>query len=198
MSLDVLRSRLASLAQMAAAGFLTVRLGLVSSYDGRAGQYLVKVRLQPDDIETGWLPIQTMLPGQGWGIYAGPAIGDQALILFAEGDINAGVCAGFLGSNEDPPPAVESGEIHVLHKDGAKLKFLPDGEVDLIAPGGFFVTADTTITGKLHVTDDVTLDAALTVHGNAAFTGSSVTHGGVNIGKTHVHTETGSVTAVPH
>lgn len=198
MSLDALRSNLASLAQMAAAGMISVRLGLVSSYDGREGQHLVKVRLQPDDIETGWLPINLLLPGQGWGIYAGPAIGDQALILFAEGDINAGICAGFLGSNEDPPPAVPSGEIHVLHKDGAKLKFLPNGEVDLIAPGGLFVTADTTITGKLHVTDDVTLDKALNVAGSAAFTGSSVTHGGTNIGKTHVHNETGSVTAGPH
>lgn len=159
--------------------------GLVTDYD--PDHYAVKVMLQPENIETGWLTIETAMAGNGYGIYAAPTNGDQAMVSFLEGDKEVGWCTGFLPNDVDQPPSVPAGQIWVLHKDGAFLKFLPDGVVALTAPGGFDVTADTTITGKLHVTDDVTLDSDLNVDGDTAFTGSNVIHGGKNIGKTHEH-----------
>jgi phage baseplate assembly protein gpV len=171
-SLAALRSNLAGLAQMAADGRVSVRLGLVSSYDGRAGAHLVKVRLQPEDIETGWLPIQIMLGGQGWGVYAGPAKDDQAVVIFADGDVNAGICAGFLPSDVDAAPAVASGEIHLRAAgDTASIIAKPDGS---IASKGAW-----THTGTMHVTDEATFDKSVTAT-------VDVVGGGKHL-KTHVH-----------
>lgn len=152
-----LRSAVADLAGMAARGMSPLKLGLVSSYDGRVGKYAVKVRLQPEDIETGWLPIVLLLPGQGWGVYAAPSVGDQAAVLFQEGDGQAGVCVGFLPSDDDPPPAVESGEIHLIAKDGdASVILRPDGS---IASKGTWSHE-----GTFHATGNVTTDAELIDH----------------------------------
>lgn len=130
MSYAALRSNLGGLAQMAAAGFAPPKVGIVTSYDGRPGHYAVKVRLEPEGIETGWLPIMLLLPGQDWGVYAGPSVGDQALIVYQEGDNGAGICLGFLPSDEDPPPAVESGEIHLIAKNAeASILLRPDGSI---------------------------------------------------------------------
>lgn len=172
MSLAELRSNMGQMAQLAAEGRLAVRIGLVSSYDGRAGAHLVKVRLQPEDIETGWLPIQLLLAGQSWGVYAGPAVGDQAVVLFAEGDVNAGICAGFLPSDVDTAPAVASGEVHVRAAgDTASIIAKPDGT---IASKGAWTHA-----GTMHVTDEFTADKSVTAS-------VDVVGGGKHL-KTHVH-----------
>lgn len=119
------------------------RHGIVSSYD--PDTYSVKVRLQPEDIETGWLPIETMQAGAGWGVYTAPQIGDQAAVAFLEGDREVGWCTGFLPNDQDPPPHVPSGEIHVIQKSGQFVKLLTDGSLHLqadadtyvvLAPGG--------------------------------------------------------------
>jgi phage baseplate assembly protein V len=131
-----------------------VRLGLVSSYD--PDNYAVKVRLQPSDTETGWISITALMAGAGFGVYFGPAIGDQAVMAFQEGSVEAGVCLGFLPSDTAQPPHVPSGEGLIQHKDGALLHFKPSGVVELVAPGGFKVTANTAVTGNLTVSGDVT------------------------------------------
>lgn len=147
---DRLRSNLAQLAQMAGQGSVPLRAGEVSSYDPSG--YLVKVRLQPDDIETGWLPISTALVGQAWGAYFGPSPGDQALVAFLQGDINAGVCLGFIGSDDDPPPTVQSGEIHLRSKgDLAQVILKPDGSITSkgtwMHDGPFTATGEGTFNG---------------------------------------------------
>ena len=127
MSHDKLRNELSGLARIAAEGFGKPKEGLVSSYDPDAGA--VKVMLQPENVEAGWYPISLLMAGAGFGAYAGPAVGDQALILFAEGDSQHGICVGFLPNDEDRPPRVESGELHLIHKDGAFIKFTNDGKI---------------------------------------------------------------------
>lgn len=93
----------------------------------------------------------------------------------------------------------------------AKLVIAPNGDVTLTHTGKLVVntsgTAEVTASGAAKVTaPSVTLDTPattctgnLTVQGNAAFAGGSVTHGGVNIGKTHTHggVDTGSGTSGP-
>jgi hypothetical protein len=126
------------------------RTGLVSSYDPKA--YAVKVRLQPDDTETGWLPIETMMAGQGWGVYFGPSQGDQATVSFLDGDKDAGWCMGFLPSDGDRPPTVQSGEMQFIHKAGWFLKFLADG---IHSNGPWTHTGDFTASGTVTGTTDV-------------------------------------------
>lgn len=151
--------------------------GLVSSYD--PDRYAVKVRLQPEDIETGWLPIEVLQAGAAFGIYAAPAVGDLAIVLFLEANREVGWCAGFLPNDQDRPPKVLTGEIHAIHKSGAFLKFLTDGTVHLEATAGILSKGPWSHQGTLHVTDDVTVDKTLTA-------ATDVVGGGKHL-KTHVH-----------
>jgi len=163
-----LRANMAQAAQLAAQGFKAPALALVSSYD--PGHYAVKVKLQPppaegDATETGWLPIWSPWIGNGWGLFSPPNVGDQVLVLFPNGDDQIGIVIGGIFSDVDKPLPVPAKEFWLQHSGGAFLKFTNDGKVSLNAPQGFFVTGDTTITGKLHATGAVTLDSTLGVSG---------------------------------
>jgi phage baseplate assembly protein gpV len=110
----------------------SARIGLVTSYDPIA--YAVKVNIMPEEVETGWLKIKLLqLVPHGFGIYAAPDIGVQALVSHQEGDRDSGICIGFINDDEEdlppPSPGVLAGEIHVLHKSGSFLKFTADGDV---------------------------------------------------------------------
>lgn len=153
---DALRSNVAQLAQMAARGFSPPRFGIVSSYDPDA--YAVKVKLQPSDIESGWLPILVLQAGKAWGIYAGPAIGDMALIVFQEGDVDVGICLGFVPNDEDAPPKVESGEILLIHKDAdAFIKLQADGAIN--SKGTWTHEGTMDVSETIHAGGDITSDA---------------------------------------
>jgi phage baseplate assembly protein V len=170
-------------AMLAAGSTGKPRLGLVSSYN--PATYAVKVKVQPDDIETGWLPIVTHMAGQGWGIYAGPANGDQAIVVFQEGDRETGVCLGFLPSDTDKPPSVPSGEVQVIHKSGAFLKFLSDGTVNIVSTAGINSTGPWNHTGTLHTSDNITCDKTVTATTDVIGGGKSLknhTHSGVTAG----------------
>lgn len=171
--------------------------GLVSSYDP-AG-YQVKVRLQPEDIETGWMPITTLLAGSGFGAYFGPSQNDQAVVLFQEDDREVGFCVGFLNSDADPAPAVQSGEIHLRAKaHGALVTLLQDGSINaetgsggsrtslVLKPDGTIASAGSwTHTGTMHITQDVTVDTKVTATNDVIGGGKHLathTHGGVQTG----------------
>ena len=188
MSHDHLRSAISELAQMAAAGFAHAKIGWVSSYDPDA--YLVKVLLQPEGTETGWLPIVTAMAGAGFGVYYGPhadpgAGGDQAVIIFQEGDATSGICIGFLPNDIETPPHVATGEIHLKAKGStAKVIMKPDGT---IASAGAW-----THTGTLHVTDEVTADKSVTATVDVVGAGKSLK------GHKHLGITTGSgVSGIP-
>jgi phage baseplate assembly protein V len=124
----------------------TAYYGIVTSYD--PATFSAKVRLQPSDIETGWLPIKTLLIGNGFGVLAPPSIGDQVDIDFQEGSIEAGRVSGAVFSDEDRPPLVQSGEILISNKAGATFKLGTDGAITVVAPGGVTITGDLTVTGN--------------------------------------------------
>ncbi|EJN07781.1 phage baseplate assembly protein V, partial [Herbaspirillum sp. YR522] len=68
------------------------RRGIVSGYDPNA--YAVKVLLQPDSNETGWIPLEAVWVGNGWGMFAPPSLGDDVEISFREGSASAGMAGG--------------------------------------------------------------------------------------------------------
>lgn len=175
MSFDKMRHAMASMGAVAAAGMAAPRFGTVTSYD--KDTHTVKAMLQPEEVETGWLPIMVLMAGQGWGVYAAPAQGDQALLIFAEGDALVGVCVGFIPNDEDIPPAVPAGEIWLQHEEGSFLKLTSDGKI--VSKGPWEHDGDFTATGQ--ITDNSP--------------GNEVTVQDLRIAyNAHHHAETGSTT----
>lgn len=114
-------------AQQSASHTATVRHGIVSGYD--PVNYCAKVRLQPDDTETGWLPVVSTWVGNGWGLFAPVTPGDVVEVQFQEGSKEAGfVCQRFFNDNIRPLPT-PSGEFWLVHKSGSYFKFTNDGKV---------------------------------------------------------------------
>ena len=108
------------------------RIGLVSSYDPQ--HHSVKVQYQPEGQESGWIPIHSQHIGNGWGLVAGPQIGDQVEVTFQEGDFESGSVTSRIHSDVDQPPLVNSGEMLLQHQSGALIKFAADGSITATVP----------------------------------------------------------------
>lgn len=133
------------------------RVGIVDSYN--PDTYSVKVKLQPDDTITGWLPILSAWVGNEWGMFCPPAIGDSVQVEFLDGDIDAGVTGLRFFNDEDRPLPCPDGEFWLVHKSGSMFKFLTNGDVQLVAAGNLAIQAT-----------------------NIAITSSTLKHNGKNIG----------------
>lgn len=116
------------------------RLAKVTSYD--PVNYCVKVTLQPEGTETGWIPVLSPWIGNGWGLFCPPTPGDMVEIQFQEDSINAGFACLRFFTDANRPLTVQSGEFWLVHKAGAFFKFTNDGkalinsavEIDATAP----------------------------------------------------------------
>jgi len=115
------------------------RFGIVTSVDTERGA--AKVKLQPDGIITGWLPVLSNWIGEGWGIACPPSPGDQVLIIPQEGYGEHGIIVGRSYSDQKRPPNAPIGEFWIVHKTGTALKLTNDGKIR--------------IKGDLHVDGDV-------------------------------------------
>lgn len=204
-----LQNAMTQRAMLAAAQKISRMHGLVQSYDPNT--YSVKVALQPSGALTGWIPIETHAIGNGWGVAYGPAIGDQAIVDFAEGDPEAATVSGFVYSDQDRPPPVPSGELWTVHKSTSLLKFHNDGTVALTAASTMTYTAtqhhfvgpvqmDNTLNvnqaisgeGGITISGDNGSGHASTVTGDMNMVGNlntsgTITNNGKNIGSTHAH-----------
>ena len=136
------------------------KIGIVTSYD--PANYSAKVRLQPEDVETGWLPIRTPWAGNGWGMFGPPSLGDEVEIQHQEGGKQAPYIALRAFGDRFRPLAVSSGEFWLVHKSGSQFKFLNDGTVELAAAMAINSTApvwnhtgDLTVNGEIRATGDI-------------------------------------------
>ena len=189
-------------AQMATAGIAQVKTGLVTGYD--ATNYSVKVTIQPEGIETGWIPLLSPWVGNGWGMFCPPSVGDMVEVQFEQGGAEAAFACMRFYNDSDRPLAAPSGEFWLVHKLGASVKLTNDGkllingqaEIDLTAP-----TLNITITGNaaLAVSGNITSSAAAWNHtgplnvtgdigSSGTVTGSTDVVGGGKSLKTHIHT----------
>ena len=115
------------------------RFAVVTSVD--PVRYAARVRLQPEGVLTGWLPILTPWVGAGWGMVCPPRPGDQVMVIAQEGDAQNGVIVGASFSDVARAPAAAVGELWLVHGSGAFLRLANDGTVR--------------IGGDLHVDGDV-------------------------------------------
>lgn len=108
------------------------RVGIVDGYNPEL--HAVRVRIQPEDVLTGWMPIATAMAGSGWGVMAPPSPGDQMLVHFQEGAGDTPIACGVMFSDQRRPPAVPAGEIWLVHGSGSRVRLLTDGSIDVNGP----------------------------------------------------------------
>jgi phage baseplate assembly protein V len=188
----------------------TVRVGTVTSYD--AGNYAVKVTIEPEGATTGWIPIPSPWTGNGWGMFCPPSIGDRAEIDFIDGDMNAGVLSLRFFGDSQRPLATPSGEFWLVHQSGSLLKFHNDGSVEFKAAGiltssatawnhtgpvnitgNVLITGTETVTGRITGQGGMAISggtggASATVSGNLIVTSGDVTADAISL-KTHTHSD---------
>lgn len=180
--------------------------GIITSYNPNT--YSVKVQLQPDGTETGWLPLLSQQVGNGFGIYCAPHVGELCHVVFSDGEVEAGVVAGLYYNNEEVPLPVPAGEIWLVHRSGAFIKLntngqvlvqdksgstvemLGDGTGTMSFAGGLTITANTQVNGDLRVSGNVS--DLNTAHGTLADLRN--TYDGHNHEVQHVSSGTATVT----
>lgn len=186
------------------------RFAIVTSYD--PARYAAKVRIQPEDYETGFLPVATPWVGNGWGMFAPPTAGDVVEVHFQEGGKEAAYIALRFYGNIAQPLSVPSGEFWLVHKSGSFLKFNNDGSVELNTAGDLNATvggqANLTVTGKVVASaEEFDLNGNLIVTGDITATGEiydeNATKGNIGhirtIYDSHTHNDPqGGTTAVPN
>ncbi len=111
----------------AVAALAVPRLAVVDSYD--PVHYAARVLFQPENKLSGWLPVMTPWPGNGWGLYCPPSPGDQVQVLFQEDGQGTGAVCLRTYSNQVRPLTVNSGEFWLVHQKGTFLKLTNDGKV---------------------------------------------------------------------
>lgn len=142
-------------AMLAGNSRVSTLMGKVKGYD--PANYCAKVIIQPQNIETGWLPIASPWVGNGWGMVAPPTDGDIVMVVCQEGDINAGIISlRLFGDDARAPSGAPSGEFWLMHKSGSLLKFHNDGSVELTSNKNLTVTVggdmNANVTGKAIIT----------------------------------------------
>ena len=123
------------------AGTFVCRFGVVTGYD--PDTYAVKATIQPEDVETGFVPLLSPWVGPSWGAFFAPILGAQVLLLFQEGGQQAPIAALFAFSTAMPPVSVPSGEMLLQHAAGSLLHFDNAGNVDVKATGNLALSGAT-------------------------------------------------------
>ena len=192
-------------AQAALSDRSSVKTGLVSGYD--ATNYSVKVTLQPENIETGWLPLLSPWVGNGWGMFCAPSIGDMVEVQFEQGGAEAAFACMRFYNNTDRPLSVPSGEFWLVHKLGQSFKLTNDGKVTVTDKAGSVIVMNGDGTGTVTFGGGLTINANTTINGNVQVSGTitapnvvgttNVTFGGKS-GVGHVHSDPqGGTTGAP-
>jgi hypothetical protein len=121
------------------------RMATVTSYDPE--HYAAKVKIQPENYETGFLPIATPWVGNGWGLFAPPSPGDVVDVHFQEGGKLAAYLSLRFFGNSLIPVSVPSGEFRLIHQSGSTLAFRNDGSVELTAAADLNINVTGNVNG---------------------------------------------------
>lgn len=214
-----MRQLIAAMQQQMDQGGTFSRSGVISGYD--PSSYAVKVDIMPEGYTTGWIQLDALGVGNGWGVAIGPQLGDEVTVTFENGDPKLGRVTSRHFNDVNQPIGPLSGETWMVHKTGSLLKFHNDGTVELTAAAGITYTATAhtfhgpvTMDKTLQVTQQITgqggmavsggSGAAMQISGDVSSTGTitgqtDVVGGGKSL-KSHTHTAQGAnaVTSAPN
>lgn len=108
--------------------------GIVTGYD--PDSFTVKVALQPSGTLTGWIQIEQLQTGNGFGVQVAPNIGDPGWVEFHENDRRAGVFVGAASNEKFPPVPIQAGEMLFKAKWGQSIYLKDDGSVTAVDGAG--------------------------------------------------------------
>lgn len=98
--------------------------------------YSAKVRFEPHDPDdpdngtSGWIPIQAIATGAGFGMYSVPNVGDPVEVAFKDGDhMSPRIVQRHASEQNQPPEGMKAGEHWMVHGTGAVLALKADGTV---------------------------------------------------------------------
>lgn len=175
--LNIVRREAQIVAERAAGG---IRIGTVTSYD--PATHSVKLALQPEGTQTGWMPLTAAGVGSGFGVYVGATDGQAFAAFFHEGDIEAGIIIGRLPTDQEPPISVQSGEVVIQSPTGSLVSLLKDGTVTVQDKGGGKIAFDGA--GNITMAGKAGQSIAMDASGNITLTpsgGGKVQLGGATV-----------------
>jgi hypothetical protein len=129
--------------------------GTITAYNPQ--DYTVKVLLQPEGVETGWIALTAPWSGNGLGAVFGPMPGTACRVDFAGGVAEAAIAGGRIFDANNPPPVVQAGQGAIVDKGGSYVRLNGDGTITLGASTG--ITSTTPLlkqVGDMEVTGTVT------------------------------------------
>jgi len=185
-----------------------IRKGTVESVTTRPA----RARVQVGGLLTAPLPwVSLRASAKKVRHWSPPAVGEQVLVFSPFGELGGGVVLAGIPSDKNPvPDGATEDNVIMAFGDGAVFLYdmashvlrgtLPEGgRVELAAPGGFLLTGDTVVDGKLTVSKDVEIGgdahADGTITGDtdviaAGISGKGHKHGGVQAGGTFTQAPT--------
>ena len=104
------------------------RYGNIAAWDPK--RHAVKVTIQPEGIDSNWIPLSSEFIGNGWGMVFGPSVGDQVEIHWPEGGINEASASRRVFDTRNPPPKAaqqaKAGEAYLVAKFGSSFTITHD------------------------------------------------------------------------
>jgi uncharacterized protein involved in type VI secretion and phage assembly len=147
--------------------FYGVKVGEVVNNLDPLNRGRVQVRL-PDLDEvplSAWAPCVAPLAGAAGSIYFPIQVGDQVLVVFQDGNLDAPYVIGCLWNMQTQPPAAAgSAQFTIRHPSGSEIAMLADGSVRVSAVGDLKLEAKNKLELKaptiaIEATADVAINA---------------------------------------
>jgi phage baseplate assembly protein V len=151
-----------------------IRFGTVAEVDGEAGELV----LDCGDVRTGPIPWLERRAGTT-RTRSDPSVGEQALLLCPDGDVEGAIALVGVSSDASPLPGASGVEL-IEFEDGAALSYDPAAHIlEVKLPAGATV--------KIEATGGVTLDASdggLSIKGDVAIEGNVSIEGDAQVSGT--------------
>lgn len=126
---------------------------------------------------------------QEYGFTSVPHAGAEAVVVFAGGARSHGLAIA-VDDRRYRLKGLAAGEVALYTDEGDQIHFKRGRTIEVVAGTKVAVSAPLVeMSGELNVTGKITGQGGMAISGGAGstFSGVTLTHDGVNIGKTHVH-----------
>lgn len=156
-----------------------IRFGTVLAVDHAKA----RVRIKSGEIESTWLPWSTGRASSAKRRWDPPEVGEQVVMLAPTGDLRQALVLSGVFQQSAGAPNASPDKDTTVYGDGTTIEYDRASHTLLADLGDSKIKADRTEV-LLQVGD---VSVSITSSG-VAITGGMLTHNGVNVGSTHVHT----------